>query len=130
MGVEADGSLEIPADVSTVGWYEFGPAPGDPVGSAVLTGHVDDHIQGVGVFGRIGDLNPGDTVQVADAAGAVRTFSVIARESWPKPEVPLDRLFDRSGQPRLVLITCGGTFDRATRNYENNIAITAVQIPS
>ena len=25
---------------------------------AVLTGHVDDYRQGVGVFGRIGDLNP------------------------------------------------------------------------
>ncbi|AZI59078.1 sortase [Nakamurella antarctica] len=130
VGVEADGLMAVPANVQTVGWYQFGPAPGDAAGSAVISGHVDDRVQGEGVFARIGDLAPGDTIQVTDETGMVRTFSVIARESWPKSEVPLDRIFDRGGQPRLVLITCGGVFDRSSRNYEDNIAVTAVQVPS
>jgi len=126
VGVDADGQLEIPGDVSTVGWYRFGPAPGAGTGSAVVTGHVDDVNQGVGVFGRIGNLVPGDAVTVTDAGGVARNFTVLSREEWNKSEAPLDRLFDRAGEPRLVLITCGGAFDDSTLGYDDNIAITAV----
>ncbi len=126
VGVTDTGEMEVPHDVSEVGWYRYGPAPGAPEGSAVLTGHVDDYRQGVGVFARIGDLNPGDVVQVADESGATREFTVVSREEWAKSEVPLARLFDRGGAGRLVLITCGGTFNDATLGYDDNIAITAV----
>ncbi|HEY4992836.1 MAG TPA: class F sortase [Nakamurella sp.] len=128
VGVDGEGLVEVPQDVSEVGWYRFGPAPGAATGSAVLTGHVDDHVQGVGVFGRIGDLGPGDAVRVADESGLTREFSVVSREEWSKGQVPLDRLFDRGGSSRLVLITCGGTFDNSTLGYDDNIAITAVPV--
>jgi len=126
VGVDQDGQLEIPEDVNTVGWYRFGPAPGAAAGSAVVTGHVDDVNQGAGAFSRIGDLGPGDAVAVTDANGVARNFTVLSREEWHKSEVPLDRLFDRAGEPRLVLITCGGSFNDSTLGYDDNIAITAV----
>lgn len=129
VGVAPDGEVEVPGDVSTVGWYRFGPVPG-AAGSSVLVGHVDDYRQGVGVLARIGDLEPGDTVEVADAEGAVRSFTVIAREQWSKTEIPLDRLFDRGGEPRLVLLTCGGAFDDSRLGYTDNIAVTAIPSPS
>ena len=128
VGVDDNGLMDIPQDVSTVGWYRFGPAPGAAAGSAVLSGHVDDYRQGVGVFGRIGDLGPGDTVRIVDDAGVTRDFSVLSREEWSKGEVPLDRLFDRGGSSRLVLITCGGSFNSSTLGYDDNIAITAVPV--
>jgi len=126
VGIDEDGLMEVPEDVSTVGWYRFGPTPGAAAGSAVLTGHVDDVNQGVGVFGRIGDLGPGDALTVTDADGVGRNFTVLSREEWHKSEVPLDRLFDRAGEPRLVLITCGGAFNDSTLGYDDNIGITAV----
>lgn len=128
VGVDSEGEMEVPPDVSTVGWYRFGPVPGAAAGSAVLSGHVDDYRQGAGVFARIGDLGPGDVVRVVDDAGISREFSVLSREEWSKDEVPLDRLFDRGGDSRLVLITCGGTFNNSTLGYDDNIAITAVPI--
>jgi sortase (surface protein transpeptidase) len=128
VGVNSDGLMDIPPDVSTVGWYRFGPAPGAAAGSAVLSGHVDDHLQGVGVFGRIGDLGPGDAVRIVDEAGVTRDFSVLSREEWSKGEAPLDRIFDRGGSPRLVLITCGGSFNSSTLGYDDNVAITAVPV--
>ena len=94
----------------------------------MLSGHVDDYRQGVGVFGRIGDLGPGDPVRVVDDAGVTREFSVLSREEWSKGDVPLDRIFDRGGDPRLVLITCGGSFNSSTLGYDDNIAITAVPV--
>jgi sortase (surface protein transpeptidase) len=120
--------MEIPPDVATVGWYRFGPAPGSAEGSAVLSGHVDDYRQGAGVFSRIGDLAPGDTVRIVDVTGATREFSVLSREEWSKGEVPLDRIFDRGGSSRLVLITCGGSFNSSTLGYDDNIAVTAVPV--
>ncbi|HEY5116043.1 MAG TPA: class F sortase [Nakamurella sp.] len=126
IGVDDKGQLDIPADVRTVGWYRFGPAPGTAQGSAVLTGHVDDYLQGAGALANLGSLQPGDTVTVTDETGVPRTFSVLSREEWHKSEVPLDRLFDRGGDPRLVLITCGGPFNTSTLGYDDNIAVTAV----
>ena len=126
VGVDDNGQLDIPEDVQTVGWYRFGPAPGATQGSAVLTGHVDDYLQGAGALADLGSLQPGDTVTVTDDTGMARTFSVLSREEWHKGEVPLDRLFDRGGDPRLVLITCGGSFNTSTLGYDDNIAVTAV----
>lgn len=126
VGLDPEGSMEVPTDVGTVGWYRFGPAPGDSVGSAVLTGHVDSADQGRGVFAELGLLSPGDPIEVTGADGVARRYDVVARESWPKDEIPLDRLFERSGPGRLVLITCGGAFDPTALSYEENIAVTAV----
>ena len=77
---------------------------------------------------RLGELAEGDTVVVVDDTGAARSFTVLAREEWSKSEVPLDRIFDRGGSGRLVLITCGGDFDADSGHYEDNIAITAVPV--
>lgn len=58
VGVEPDGSMEIPDDVSRIGWYEYGPAPGDATGSAVLTAHIDSRTQGRGVFYDLDAVTP------------------------------------------------------------------------
>lgn len=126
IGVERDGKLEIPEDVATVGWYRFGPKPGDARGSTVLSGHIDSAEQGRGAFFRLGDLRPGDPVVLRSSDGREWRYRVVAREEWPKTEVPLDRIFARSGAARLTLVTCGGGFREDVRSYTDNIAVTAV----
>lgn len=34
-------------------------------------------------------------------------------------------LFTRTGPPRLAVISCGGTFDRAKRSYRDNVVVIA-----
>ena len=126
IGVERTGELEIPEDVRTVGWYRFGPRPGDARGSAVLSGHVDSAEQGRGAFGRLGELGPGDPVLVRLSDRKTWRYRVVAREKWPKTATPLDRLFARGGAPRLTLVTCGGGFREDISSYTDNIAVTAV----
>jgi hypothetical protein len=126
VGVDGTGQLEIPDDVAAVGWYRFGPRPGDPGGSTVLSGHVDSAEQGRGAFFRLRELDPGDPVVVRDGAGLTRRYRVVAREEWPKREVPLERIFSRLGAPRLTLVTCGGGFREDVRSYRDTIAVTAV----
>jgi len=126
VGVDRSGDLQIPADVAAVGWYRYGPRPGDPAGSTVLSGHVDSAEQGRGAFFRLRQLRPGDPVIVHGTDGRTRRYRVVAREEWPKTEVPLDRLFARGGAPRLTLVTCGGGFRENAHSYLDNIAVTAV----
>ncbi len=53
-------------------------------------------------------------------------YEVVGRRQYLKTRVPLGALFARTGAPRLTLITCGGSFDRATRSYLANVVVTAV----
>ena len=112
--------------MAEVGWYRFGPRPGDPAGSTVLSGHVDSAEQGKGAFFRLRELEPGDPVVVRSSDGRTWRYRVVSREEWPKSEVPLDRIFARSGAARLTLVTCGGGFREDIRSYKDNIAVTAV----
>jgi hypothetical protein len=72
------------------------------------------------------DLNLDDQLRVTGADGAERTYRIVAREEWPKSRIPLEQYFDLDGGVKLTLITCGGPFDEATRNYRDNVVITAV----
>lgn len=122
VGLEDDGSMEIPEDVTTVGWYALGVAPGGD-GSAVIAGHVDSRTQGRGAFFDLIALEVGDTATVAHDDGTTTTWEVTGRTSYPKDEAPLAELFRRGGPPQLALITCGGEFDAGRRSYEENIVV-------
>jgi hypothetical protein len=37
-------------------------------------------------------------------------------------------IWTREGSARLVLVTCGGPFDRATGRYRDTIVVTAVPV--
>ena len=124
VGVEPDGRMTIPAEVDRVGWYRFGPAPGDD-GSAVIAGHVDDREQGLGAMAPLRDAAVGDTVVVTDAAGTSARWRVVSRELIQKQALPLDRLFAREGPARLTLITCGGPFLAEFGSYRDNVVVVA-----
>lgn len=124
VGVEPDGQMTIPAEVDRVGWYRFGPAPGDD-GSAVLAGHVDDREQGLGAMAPLRAAEVGQEVAVTDAAGTTTRWRVVSRELIQKQVLPLDRLFAREGPPRLTLITCGGPFLPEYASYRDNVVVVA-----
>ena len=113
--------VQIP-DLDHVGWYQFGALPGE-MGSAALVGHVDGAGR-TGVFWRLRDLVPGDEVVVHFADATTRAFRVTGRTEVSKQALPTD-LFTRAGPPRLSLITCGGSFDRATGHYLDNVVVVA-----
>jgi sortase (surface protein transpeptidase) len=124
VGVAADGQMAIPDDVDRVGWYRFGPVPG-AAGSAVIAGHVDDAEQGLGAIAPLREAAVGTEIAVTDAVGTTTRWWVVSRELISKQALPLDRLFARSGPPRLVLITCGGPFLPEYRSYRDNVVVVA-----
>ena len=124
VGLNPDGSMEIPHDVHEIGWYEpQGVLPGDE-GTAVLAGHVDSRSQGPGAFYDLRYLDIGDGIVLSDG-GQDQRWTVVARRTYDKNEIPIDEIFIDHGDPRLVLVTCGGEFDRTRRSYTDNIVVYA-----
>ncbi len=125
LGRLADGTMQVPSDFGVAGWYDEGPAPGEP-GPAVIIGHVDS-TTGPAVFWRLSELRPGDRVTVSSAQGT-ETFAVTLIQSVAKDAFPTARVFGPVSDSELRLITCGGPFDRATGHYLDNTVVFASQI--
>jgi hypothetical protein len=123
LGLEADGSMAVPADFGQAGWFDRGPAPGQ-VGPAVIAGHVDSR-SGPAVFYRLRELRPGQAVLVERADGTRLRFVVSEARSYPKAGFPTGALFGPVATPELRLITCAGDFDRARGSYRDNLVVFA-----
>lgn len=119
-----DGSLAVPDDPSQVGWWDAGAAPGSPAGSVVLDGHVDT-TAGPGALFRLTQLKPGDTISLTTTGQQRLTYAVTGRRIIRKAAGLPGDLFATTGAPRLVLITCGGPFNRRTHSYQDNIVVFA-----
>lgn len=128
VGIEPDGAMEIPTDISRIGWYEYGPSPGQDEGTAVLTAHIDSRTQGKGVFYHLDAMSAGDAVEVEMSDGTIRTFVVDEVRQIPKVDLPTGDLFRRDGSSRLALITCGGEFDDSSRHYRDNLVVLATPV--
>lgn len=133
VGNTADRGMEIPSNVSDVGWWKHGPAPGE-TGNAVMVAHVSTRVDGVptrGVFYDLIDLEIGDPVTVKNhgSAEGIVTFIVTEVAVIPKDELPWERIFTREGDPGLVLITCGGEFNGETRHFESNVIVYTRMVP-
>lgn len=124
-GVESNGDMEVPDNVTDVAWYKYGSAPGEP-GSAVLAAHVDLAGQGPGVFFELRELEPGSEIIVEFDDGTTETYIAEARAIYDKAELPTDAIFSREGPPVLTLITCGGGFNERVRRYDSNVVVYAV----
>ncbi|NIH87486.1 class F sortase [Amycolatopsis granulosa] len=123
LGLAGDGALEVPGDAVTTGWFTGSPSPGE-TGPAVLAAHVDyNHVPGT--FNRLKDTRPGDQAIVHRADGTTAVFTVYRVERYPKSAFPTDDVYGDTAGPELRMITCGGAFDRSTRNYEDNIVAYA-----
>lgn len=113
----------LPTGAGEAAWYKFSATPGQ-LGSSVILGHVDSY-RGPAVFFRLGALRPGDTVRVHLADGITAVFRVTGVRRYAKSRFPAELVYRTPGYAALRLITCGGTFDYATRNYLSAIVVYA-----
>lgn len=128
VGTRPDGGLVIPEPPTSVGWWAPGALAGSGTGSVVLAGHVDSREAGLGMFAVLPHLAVGEPVRLRGADGRDVDYRVVARREYPKAALPPE-VFARDGAPRLVLITCGGRFDAASRSYDDNVVVYAEPAP-
>ena len=126
LGLQDDGTMEVPSDFAQTGWFRPGPRPGR-VGPAVIAGHVDSR-SGPAVFHRLHALEPGDRIEVHGEDGEVVVFEVDHLESHPKDDFPTEAVYSGTDGPELRLITCSGEFDRDARSYQDNTIAFATRV--
>ncbi len=125
VGLHSDGSLVIPGDPRVVGWWTGGSMAGETSGSVVVAGHVDSASRGIGVLAALPALRPDQVVKLTRGRRTARYRIVSARLV---PQAQLSKaggLFRTDGDARLVLITCGGSFDPVRHRYADNYVVVA-----
>jgi Sortase domain len=123
LGLNGDGTIEVPADPREAGWYTNGPSPGEQ-GPAVVLGHLDS-ATGPAVFSRLAALRPGGQVVLTREDGSTVTFRVERVATFPVDRFPSDQVYGATPDPELRLITCGGQFSLAQRRYLSNVVVFA-----
>ncbi|MDX1447782.1 MAG: class F sortase [Acidimicrobiia bacterium] len=126
VGVEPNGEMEIPG-AREVGWYRFGPTPNES-GSSVLAAHIAWNGRN-GPFRNLGEVEVGAIVTVSYDDGSTTTHVVTEIAQYAKDELPFDRVFAKTGDQVLTLITCGGAFNRSLNSYDDNIVVYARPLP-
>ncbi|MFK4222921.1 class F sortase [Streptomyces sp. NPDC019890] len=126
-GLDASGAVDPPpyAMPHTVGWFGRGTQPG-ATGTALLVGHADTETKPAVFFG-LSTARPGDKVKVTRADGSVAEFTIDDVQVFDRERFDPQKVYGprEDGRAELRLITCGGSFDRATRTYTANVVVSA-----
>ncbi len=121
-----DGELQVPENVQHVGWWDGSAEVGDPFGNTVIAGHVDSATDGLGFFVRLLRLEKGETVTLRGPDGHHLAYTVTSVRTIKKDALATgSAAFDQTGDPHLVLITCGGAYHRGNGGYDSNVVVTA-----
>ena len=89
----------------------------------MLVAHVHSPA-GPDVFWDLHELEPGDQVTVT-APTEPRRSSSTESEQTPKKDLPLDRIWSKTDEAVLRLVTCGGEFDPAIGGFPDNTIVYA-----
>jgi hypothetical protein len=126
-GLDAAGAVDPPPYemAHTVGWYDGGAQPGVE-GAALMVGHVDTETKPAVLYG-LSAARPGEKIRVTRADGSVAEFTIDDVQVFDRGHFDAKKVYGprEHGRAELRLITCGGTFDRATRAYTANVVVSA-----
>ncbi len=122
-GIDEQRKPILPQNSDNVVWYNLGPKPGEK-GSSVISGHWDKETGAPAVFYDLNKLDIGDEIIVIDSENQKHKFIVTKKVNYPFDEVPLQEVYASSSDtPLLNLITCGGTWNAASKLYSHRTVI-------
>lgn len=140
--VGPDGQMPNPDGPDDVAYYDFSAWPGlgggpGKGGNAVFAGHVDSGQKACkngsvkppceAVFWDISRLRVGDEIEVRVSAESFR-YRVATNQPVNAATGPWDQIVSATAEETITLITCGGDFNRETREYTNRQVVTGIRI--
>lgn len=126
-GLDAANVMESPDNAYDTAWYDFSARPGKG-GNAVFSGHVDYINVGRAVFWGLKDLKPGSLVEVRLADGTSVKYAVNSVQVYEAETAPVDLIVGPTPRDTVTLITCAGTFNSATRQYDKRLVVRAERV--
>ena len=125
LGLNRDGTLQVPKDFSRAGWYTGRPTPGE-TGPAIIVAHRSSRRHGPGAFWKLPAVQPGHEIVVTRADRRRVLFAVDRVEQHRKAAFPTDAVYGPTPETALRLITCGGPFEPALGDhYRDNVIVFA-----
>ncbi len=125
LGLAATGTAEVPplANHNLAGWYDGSvtrgrKAPRSSWGTSIRS-------PGISVFFYIKTLRPGNKIEIVRANGSTAVSTVDGVQKVVKASFPTSDVYGNVGYPGLRLVTCGGPFNTATRQYLDNVVVYA-----
>jgi LPXTG-site transpeptidase (sortase) family protein len=120
--IDSAGVLSPPEVVKEVGWWKRSAKPGATTGQTLLTGHTVH--TGGGSMNDLGDMRPGDLVQIRTPRGTVdyRATKVFVYTKAEVAEHKHDLFGQKRKKNRLILVTCTGW---TGHDYTSNIIVFA-----
>lgn len=118
--------LRIPSDSAELTIYDRGAVPCASEGTVLLAGHVVAY----GVHGALWDLHRvrgNELVYTGCQDGSTAVWRVVEVRVERKRDLPQD-IFTDAGDPRLVIVTCGGpivTDEDGDRVHRDNVIVYA-----
>lgn len=125
MSATKEGSVEAPTSAWDAGWYNKSALPGSVSGAMIIDGHVNDTLNGAGIFYSISRLMSGDTITIEKGDLTRINYRVTEVEQVPRDDVDMNSLMRLSGG--LHLITCGGRYIEAQKTYDDRVIVTAMR---
>lgn len=127
LGVDPNGVMEAPNGPVEVAWYHFSSRPGWG-GNAVFAGHVDYRPNIQAVFWHLRNLSAGDEITVRLDDGTTYTYRVISAATYLADDAPVQEIVGPTENEVVTLITCGGTFNPQTREYDKRLIVRAERV--
>jgi LPXTG-site transpeptidase (sortase) family protein len=124
VGITRNGTMATPRKFSDVGWYKYGPMPGDK-GSAVIAGHVDNGLALPAVFKPLENIKIGDDIYVETVEGTQVHFIVTNLATYDF-NAPAHAVFNQNNGTFLKLITCSGVWLSEEKTHDKRLVVTAV----
>lgn len=116
------GAIGTPESPTNAAWFDLGPSPGE-VGNAVIVGHFGWKGNIPAVFDDLHTLKKGDKIYIEDAEGSTTTFVVREVKTYGASD-DFSKVFSSTdGKAHLNLITCGGVWDAAAKNYSDRVVV-------
>jgi LPXTG-site transpeptidase (sortase) family protein len=120
VGLNSEGEMDVPDSTDRLGWFAFGPRPGEK-GSSVIAGHLYGEDGKPGVFANLSKVKQGDKVHIEDSKGNTITF-IVKRQSLFDPGFVFN-VFNRTEYPYLNLVTCDGDWDITKESYTKRLVV-------
>ncbi|MBX3071649.1 MAG: class F sortase [Thermomicrobiales bacterium] len=126
-----DGVMLDPSGPFIVSWYQETGRLGED-NNMVMAGHLDYWDVGEAVFYNIGQVEPGDIIQVLGKDDQIYEFEI----DWVKnftvddltPEVIQSEIVGPTNVETITLITCGGPFDYQAGEYQERMVVRGTRI--
>ena len=126
VGLDQNNAIAVPTNIHLAGWYTGSKVPSQS-GVSIIDGHVLGRYNDA-IFKDLKNLRENDIIRVQLGDTSWHEFTVISTGTYSVDKT-MDEVYKPfEGESRLVLITCGGTYDRASSSYNERVVVRSILV--